>query len=99
MLRAERVDFDFSTILLSLICIHRVTALLTPLHALPTYTVHPCVCLHYALQDGRATWTFAPSAPISTYIYAVCAGPYEVVSDVYTSAKGTTRQRRRRHFT
>ncbi len=45
------------------------------------------------------TWRFAPSAPISTYIYAVCAGPYEVVSDVYTSAKGTTMQRRRRHFT
>ncbi|NDD91934.1 aminopeptidase N, partial [bacterium] len=28
--------------------------------------------------DGRASWSFPPSAPFSTYLFALHAGPYEV---------------------
>ncbi|MGN8050110.1 aminopeptidase N [Curtobacterium sp. 22159] len=41
--------------------------------------------------DGEvATWTFAPTAKISSYITALVAGPYEVVLDELTSRDGRT---------
>ncbi|GAA3339584.1 aminopeptidase N [Curtobacterium pusillum] len=41
--------------------------------------------------DGEiATWTFAPTAKISSYITALVAGPYEVVRDELTSRDGRT---------
>ncbi|MFI9200323.1 aminopeptidase N [Streptomyces sp. NPDC053048] len=53
-------------------------------------------------QDGEpektdvssATWRFVPTAPISTYITAVVAGPYHVVRDHYsrTFADGTVQE-------
>jgi len=38
--------------------------------------------------DGRATWTFEPTPPISSYITAIIAGPYEEVFSELTSASG-----------
>ncbi|RKN11055.1 aminopeptidase N [Streptomyces radicis] len=35
------------------------------------------------LGNGAATWTFAPTLPISTYITAVVAGPYHHARDHY----------------
>lgn len=40
-------------------------------------------------SDGTATWSFAPTARISTYITAIVAGPYFVVRDEYTGPHGT----------
>ncbi|GGL72176.1 aminopeptidase N [Curtobacterium citreum] len=41
--------------------------------------------------DGEvATWTFPPTARISSYITALVAGPYEVVRDELTSRDGRT---------
>ncbi|WP_439690399.1 aminopeptidase N [Curtobacterium sp. SP.BCp] len=41
--------------------------------------------------DGDvATWSFAPTATISSYITALIAGPYEVVRDELTSRDGRT---------
>lgn len=41
--------------------------------------------------DGDvATWAFAPTATISSYITALIAGPYEVVRDELTSSDGRT---------
>ncbi|MER5972399.1 aminopeptidase N [Streptomyces sp. NPDC002055] len=37
-----------------------------------------------AAGPGAATWRFAPTLPISTYITAVVAGPYHVVRERYT---------------
>ncbi|WP_049567906.1 aminopeptidase N [Streptomyces sp. SBT349] len=36
------------------------------------------------LEGGCATWTFATTRPISTYITAVLAGPYHYVADHYS---------------
>ena len=38
--------------------------------------------------DGSATWRFAPTPRISSYITALVAGPYEVVRDSVTSRAG-----------
>ncbi|QIG40526.1 aminopeptidase N [Microbacterium sp. 4R-513] len=38
--------------------------------------------------DGSATWTFAPTPKISSYITALIAGPYEVTTSELTSASG-----------
>ncbi|MEU6972525.1 aminopeptidase N [Kitasatospora aureofaciens] len=35
-------------------------------------------------EGGTRTWEFAPTAPISTYLTAVVAGPYHVVNDHYS---------------
>ncbi|MEK6311724.1 MAG: aminopeptidase N [Curtobacterium sp.] len=41
--------------------------------------------------DGEvATWSFAPTAKMSSYITALVAGPYEVVRDELTSRDGRT---------
>jgi len=41
------------------------------------------------VSDGdKATWHFAESPRISTYIYAIVAGPYEGVQDVYEGTYG-----------
>jgi aminopeptidase N len=40
------------------------------------------------LGDGRATWRFAPTPRMSSYITALVAGPYEVVRDSVTSRAG-----------
>ncbi len=39
-------------------------------------------------QDGVSTWRFGPTPPISSYITALVAGPYDVVRDTATSRKG-----------
>ncbi|MDL5350385.1 aminopeptidase N [Microbacterium sp. zg-YB36] len=38
--------------------------------------------------DGTATWTFEPTPPISSYITALIAGPYEATFSELTSASG-----------
>ena len=38
--------------------------------------------------DGHATWRFEPTPPISSYITAIIAGPYEEVFSELTSASG-----------
>ncbi|TQJ32008.1 aminopeptidase N [Microbacterium sp. SLBN-146] len=38
--------------------------------------------------DGTATWTFEPTPPISSYITALIAGPYEATFAELTSASG-----------
>jgi aminopeptidase N len=38
--------------------------------------------------DGSATWRFEPTPPISSYITAIVAGPYEEVFSELTSASG-----------
>jgi aminopeptidase N len=38
--------------------------------------------------DGTATWRFEPTPPISSYITAIVAGPYEEVFSELTSASG-----------
>jgi len=38
--------------------------------------------------DGTATWTFEPTPPISSYITALVAGPYESTFSELTSASG-----------
>jgi aminopeptidase N len=38
--------------------------------------------------DGIATWRFAPTPRISTYITALVAGPYHVVRDSYQGRRG-----------
>ncbi len=38
--------------------------------------------------EGIATWRFAPTGPISSYITALVAGPYDVVRDTVTSRAG-----------
>jgi len=40
------------------------------------------------VDEGRATWRFAPTGPISSYITALVAGPYDVVRDTATSRNG-----------
>ena len=40
--------------------------------------------------DGAATWTFAPTPRISSYITALIAGPYESTFSELTSASGRT---------
>ncbi len=42
-----------------------------------------------AAGDGLEQWAFAPTPPMSTYITAVCAGPYTVVRDEYVGPHGT----------
>ena len=39
--------------------------------------------------EELARWEFAPTQPISTYITAVVAGPYHVVTDTYEGAYGS----------
>ncbi len=39
--------------------------------------------------DGTATWAFAPTPRMSTYITALVAGPYHRVSDTYSGQFGT----------
>ena len=39
------------------------------------------------LEDGKSHWHFTPTPPISTYIYALIAGPYFKVTDEYVGAK------------
>jgi aminopeptidase N len=39
--------------------------------------------------DGTATWSFAPTPRISTYITAMVAGPYHRVDDSYSGPHGT----------
>ncbi|KQM15375.1 aminopeptidase N [Plantibacter sp. Leaf171] len=41
-------------------------------------------------QDGAATWSFAPTQRISSYITAIVAGPYDVVRSELTSSDGRT---------
>ncbi|MGN6445532.1 M1 family aminopeptidase, partial [Amnibacterium sp.] len=43
-----------------------------------------------AAGDGVATWRFAPTPVISSYITALIAGPYKSVTDELTSADGRT---------
>jgi aminopeptidase N len=45
----------------------------------------------YTGENGEelARWEFAPTVPISTYITAVVAGPYHVVTDAYEGPNGT----------
>ncbi|MEV6287438.1 aminopeptidase N [Kribbella sp. NPDC051770] len=45
----------------------------------------------YAGENGEelARWEFAPTVPMSTYITAVVAGPYHVVTDVYEGPNGS----------
>ncbi|AEW94121.1 MULTISPECIES: aminopeptidase N [Streptomycetaceae] len=38
---------------------------------------------HEPASEAAATWRFAPTEPISTYITAVVAGPYHMERDVY----------------
>ncbi|HEX6916935.1 MAG TPA: aminopeptidase N [Phycicoccus sp.] len=38
--------------------------------------------------EGSATWRFAPTQRISSYITALVAGPYDVVRDTVTSRRG-----------
>ena len=40
------------------------------------------------VHGDAATWVFAPTAPISSYITAFAAGPYEVVRDSVTTRAG-----------
>ncbi|MCW4459717.1 aminopeptidase N [Microbacterium sp. MPKO10] len=40
--------------------------------------------------DGAARWEFAPTPPISSYITAIIAGPYEVERSTLTSRDGRT---------
>ncbi len=40
------------------------------------------------LGDGRATWTFAPTPRLSTYVTALVAGPYHVERGELTSCDG-----------
>ena len=40
--------------------------------------------------DRVATWAFEPTPPISSYITALIAGPYQVVRDELTSSDGRT---------
>ena len=42
-----------------------------------------------AVDDRFARWEFAPTARISTYITAVCAGEFHSVTDVHTRADGS----------
>ena len=42
------------------------------------------------LEDGKALWSFAPTKRISSYITALIAGPYDVVTDSLVSASGRT---------
>lgn len=42
------------------------------------------------LPDGKALWNFAPTKRISSYITALIAGPYDVVTDSLVSASGRT---------
>lgn len=39
-------------------------------------------------QDGVSTWSFTATEPISSYITALVAGPYDVVRDTLTSRRG-----------
>ena len=39
------------------------------------------------LQDGKSEWRFRPTPPISSYIYALIAGPYFKVTDEYVGTK------------
>ncbi|KGN34757.1 aminopeptidase N [Knoellia sinensis KCTC 19936] len=39
-------------------------------------------------RDGVSTWSFTPTEPISSYITALVAGPYDVVRDSLTSRRG-----------
>ncbi|MFT4288440.1 aminopeptidase N [Nocardioides sp.] len=41
------------------------------------------------LGDGRATWRFEPTKPMSTYVAAIVAGEYVGVHDVYEGKFGT----------
>jgi aminopeptidase N len=41
-----------------------------------------------SLGDGRAVWRFAPTPRISSYITALVAGPYDVVTDTVPSRRG-----------
>lgn len=41
-------------------------------------------------HDGAATWSFAPTQRISSYITAIVAGPYDVVRSELTSSDGRT---------
>ncbi|MBD8466612.1 aminopeptidase N [Plantibacter sp. CFBP 8798] len=41
-------------------------------------------------HDGAATWSFAPTQRMSSYITAIVAGPYDVVRSELTSSDGRT---------
>ncbi len=41
------------------------------------------------LTDGLARWLFPPTPPLSTYLAAICAGPFHVVSDTYIGQHGS----------
>jgi len=40
-------------------------------------------------RDGVRCWQFEPTPPISSYVTAICAGPYHVVRSEYQGAHGT----------
>ncbi|MGB7983230.1 MAG: aminopeptidase N [Candidatus Nanopelagicales bacterium] len=40
------------------------------------------------LGGGLARWQFPPTPPLSTYLAAICAGPFHVISDVYEGPYG-----------
>jgi len=42
-----------------------------------------------AAGERRSSWTFATAPPISTYLFAICAGPYAVRTDTYTEGDST----------
>ncbi|WP_040162079.1 aminopeptidase N [Mobilicoccus massiliensis] len=39
-------------------------------------------------ENGSATWEFEPTPPLSSYVTAIVAGPYERVEDATTTADG-----------
>ena len=41
--------------------------------------------VYCASQGDKNRWAFEPSHAISTYIYAVCAGPYAEFTDTYSA--------------
>jgi aminopeptidase N len=42
-----------------------------------------------APADGVTRWTFEPTPPISSYVTAICAGPYHVERSEYVGSTGT----------
>ena len=47
-------------------------------------TPHP-----HPMSDGTAMWVFEPTSPLPSYLYALVAGDYYVVRDVYNGPHGT----------
>jgi aminopeptidase N len=51
-----------------------------------------------ARSDGTATWQFAPSEKISTYLFAFAAGEWEVIESTTPLRAGNDKERRMRLF-